>query len=71
MAMVHFQAGEQYKLRRDFEVRDYETGTIKSVIRAGQTITISKVEEEVDRLFVEGQPIPLPIGALSMHVDRV
>lgn len=71
MAKVNFQAGEQYKLRRDFEVRDYETGTIKSVIRAGQRITISKVEEEVDRLFVEGQTIPLPIGALSLHVDRV
>ncbi|HLO03060.1 MAG TPA: hypothetical protein VK191_08135 [Symbiobacteriaceae bacterium] len=71
MAKVNFQAGEQYKLRRDFEVRDYVTGTIKNVIRAGQTITISKVEEEVDRLFIEGQTVPLPIGALSMHVDRV
>jgi hypothetical protein len=71
MAQIHFQAGEQYKLRRDFEVRDYVTGTIKNVIRGGQVITISKVEEEVDRLFVEGETIPLPIGALSMHVDRV
>lgn len=71
MAMVHFQAGEQYKLRRDFEVRDYVTGTIKNVIRAGQIITISTVEEEVDRLFIEGQQHPLPIGALSLHVDRV
>lgn len=71
MAQIHFQAGERYKLRRDFEVRDYVTGTIKNVIRAGETITISKVEEEVDRLFVEGQQHPLPIGALQMHVDRV
>lgn len=71
MAKVNFQAGEQFKLRRDFEVRDYVTGTIKSVIRAGQIVTISKVEEDVDRLFIEGQTVPLPIGALSLHVDRV
>jgi hypothetical protein len=71
MAKINFQAGEKYKLRRDFEVRDYVTGTIKNVIRKGQTITISKVEEAVDRLFIEGQSIPLPIGALALHVDKV
>lgn len=71
MALLHFQPGERYKLRRDFEVRDFVTGTTKGVIRAGQVITISKVEEDLDRLLVEGQPVPLPIGALRLHVDRV
>jgi hypothetical protein len=71
MAKVNFQPGEQYKLRRDFEVRDPVTGTIKYVIRRGQVITIRKVESDVDLLYVEGQQTPLPIAALSIHVDRV
>jgi hypothetical protein len=71
MAKVNFQPGEQYKLRRDFEVRDPVTGTIKYVIRRGQVITIRKIESDVDLLYVEGQQIPLPIAALSIHVDRV
>lgn len=67
--MLKPEVGHSYRLVRDFEVRDEKTGTLKHLIRKGDVVKVKKVEAEMDRVYLEGVPLPAAMAALSMHIQ--
>jgi hypothetical protein len=65
------EAGRSYRLRREFEVRDEKTGTLKSRILAGTVLTVKRIDTDEDHAWVEGVAHPLPLNALRRAVDVV
>lgn len=69
MPVKELEAGATYRLRRDLEVRDDQTGTLKEFIKKGTIITIKKVAPEEDQVFIEGVKRPVSPDVLAAVVD--
>lgn len=65
------EAGRRYRLRRDFEVRRLETGTMVALLQEGSIVRIREVDTEAGRVYVEGCDVPVPMDALARAVDPV
>lgn len=66
--MVKLEVGQSYRLVRDYEIRNEETGTLKHVIRKGEVVKVRKVEAEADHVWLEGVTYPAAYGTLPIHV---
>ena len=62
------EVGRHYKLVRDFEIRDPDTGTLKYLIRRGEVVKVRKIEEEKDLIYFEGVSVPAFFRAFQMHI---
>ncbi|MFO7274195.1 MAG: hypothetical protein DIU55_004945 [Bacillota bacterium] len=62
------EVGRRYKLVRDFEIHDPETGTLRHLIRKGEVVKVRKIEEENDFIYLEGVSVPAFLGAFQMHI---
>jgi hypothetical protein len=71
MQWTDIAAGRSYRLKRNFEVRDERTGTLKTYFLKGAVLKVKKVLPEEDQVWVEGSPLPLPLAALQRAVDPV
>jgi hypothetical protein len=71
MQFPKIEAGRVYRLRRDFEVRDEKTGTLKDILRKGWELKVKQVKSEEGRVWVEGVALPLPEEPLRRAVDPV
>jgi len=69
--MVKPEVGKQYRLVRDYEVHDPNTGTLKHFLRKGEVVTVKKIEEDMDRIYVEGVPMLIPLDAFVIHIRPV
>ncbi|MFZ5828012.1 MAG: hypothetical protein ACOY94_27215 [Bacillota bacterium] len=67
--MLKPEVGHSYRLVRDLEVRDEHTGTLKHLIRKGDVVKVKKIEEEMDRIYLEGVPLPAALRAFGMHIQ--
>lgn len=65
------EAGRRYRLRRDFEVRRLQTGTLVTVLREGSVVRIRQVDAESDRVYLEGCDVAIPTDVLVRAVDPV
>jgi hypothetical protein len=63
------EAGQVYRLRREFELRDEQTGTLKQYFLKGTELKVRKVAVEEERVWVEGVSLPLPLAALRRVVE--
>lgn len=63
------EAGQVYRLRREFELRDEQTGTLKQYFLKGTELKVRKVAEEEERVWVEGVSLPLPLAALRRAIE--
>ncbi len=63
------EVGSSYRLVRDYEVRDEKTGTLKHLIRKGEVVKVKKIEAELDRIYLEGVPLPAALAAFQMHIQ--
>ena len=61
--------GESYRLLREFEIHDEKTGTPKAFLRKGALVKVRRLDPDDDHVFVEGQSLPLPLGALRRMVE--
>lgn len=66
--MLKPEVGQTYRMIRDYEVRDEKTGTLKHFIRKGEVVKVRKIEPELDRLYLEGVPLPAALAAFGMHI---
>lgn len=66
--MLRPEVGRQYKLVRDFEIHDPETGTLRHLIRGGEVVKVRKIEEEKDFIYLEGISAPAFFRAFQMHI---
>ncbi|BAD41516.1 hypothetical protein [Symbiobacterium thermophilum] len=62
------EVGRHYKLVRDFEIHDPDTGTLKHLIRKGEVVKVRKIEEEKDLIYLEGISVPAFFRAFQMHI---
>lgn len=67
--ITRIEPGRTYRLRRNWEVRDERTGTIRDHLLKGTPLNVRAVEPDNDRVWVAGLAIPLPLSALSRAVD--
>lgn len=67
--MLKPEVGRSYRLVRDFEVRDEQTGTLKHLIRKGDVVKVKKIEDDMDRIYLEGVPLPAALMAFGMHIQ--
>jgi len=67
--MPKITAGQTYRLRRDFEVRDEKTGTMKHFLPKGTALTVRRIAADEDRVWLEGVPLPVAISALERAVE--
>lgn len=70
-AFPKLEDGRTYRLRRNFEVREEETGTLRAYFRKGELLVLKRVVPEESRVYVEGTEWPLPLDALAKAVDPV
>ncbi len=66
--MLKPEVGRQYRLVRNFEIHDQETGTLRHLIRAGEVVKVRKIEEEKDLIYLEGMSTPAFFRAFQMHI---
>lgn len=66
--MIKPEVGCSYRLVRDYEIRN-ENGTLKHVIRKGEIVKVTKIEAELDRIYLEGVPLPAAGGTLGIHIQ--
>lgn len=71
MTQIAIQPGHSYKLKRNLEIRDEQTGTMRAFYLGGTVLKVRKVVEEMDEVFVEGQPKPIPLAAFQRMVEVV
>lgn len=69
--MDRLTAGHSYRLVRNFEIHDEKTGTLRHLIRAGDVVKVRKIDEEADRIYLEGVPAPAFYRAFRVHVKPV
>lgn len=62
------EVGRRYRLVRNFEIHDPDTGTLKYLIRAGEVVKVRKIEEEKDLIYLEGISAPAFLRAFQMHI---
>jgi hypothetical protein len=63
------EVGGSYRLRREFEVRDEQTGTLKVFYLKGTVLKAKRVSVEEDHVWVEGSSLPLPLRTFQRVVD--
>lgn len=69
--MLNPEVGRSYRLVRDFEVRDEQTGTLKHFIRKGEVVKVKRIEAEMDRIYLEGVKLPAALAAFQTHIQLV
>lgn len=65
------ETGRSYRLRRDLEVRDDRTGSMRHFFLKGTELKVKRLVPEWDQVFVEGAAAPIPLTALTRLVDPV
>lgn len=68
---IQLESGRSYRLRRELEVRDEKTGTLKFYFLGGTVVKVRRVIPDEDRVWIEGTTLPVPLIALSRMVDPV
>lgn len=66
--MIKPEVGKSYRFIRDFEVHDPKTGTLKHLLRKGEVFTVKKIDLEMDRIYLEGVPVEIPLDAIGIHI---
>lgn len=67
--MLNLEVGRSYRLVRDYEVRDEQTGTLKHFIRKGEVVKVKRIEAEMDRIYLEGVKLPAALAAFRVHIQ--
>lgn len=70
MTQIDIQPGHSYKLKRNLEIREEHTGTMKAFYLGGTVLKVRKVVPEEDQVFVEGQPMHIPLAAFQRMVTE-
>lgn len=63
------EVGGSYRLRRVFEVRDEQTGTLKVYFLKGTVLKVKRVSVEEDHVWVEGSSLALPLRSFQRAAD--
>ncbi|HLN64805.1 MAG TPA: hypothetical protein VK464_25045 [Symbiobacteriaceae bacterium] len=69
---MHFptlESGRVYRITRNLEIRDEKTGTLKTHYLKGTELTLRKVAEDEDRVWLEGCAWPVPLSSLRRMVE--
>lgn len=65
------ESGRVYRIVRNLEIRDEKTGTLRAFYLKGTELTLRKVAEDEDRVWLEGCAWPVPISSLRRMVEPV
>ena len=68
---MHFpmlESGRAYRITRNLEIRDEKTGILKTYYLKGTELTLRKVAEDEDRVWLEGCAWPVPLSSLRRMV---
>jgi len=71
MIWPELEEGKRYRLQRELEIRDEKTGTLKAFLCKGAVVKVRRLDPDEEHVYIEGQPLPLPLSALRRMVRAI